>query len=250
MERNIAGGGGKASAVATTAVPLASLISLIPDCLCQFLRLPLQQLIQRFFHAPANQLFKLTVTGCGYLVSAAFDIVKNEKETESLNTSAICPCIFFLHTRNIINEWYAKDTSKKIRAVFRNKGMSVSTQSPYGYTRAEDGHPLIDEETAPVVELIFQLCAEGNGPGKIARILKERRIPTPGTLEVQRTGRTRRYHPDDPCRWISDTIADILEQDSYLGRTTRFKTAKLSYRSKKKIANPPEYGKHEKERTA
>ena len=152
-------------------------------------------------------------------------------------------CIFFSHTRNIINEWYAKDTSKKIRAVFRNKGMSgqrLSTNAPYGYTRGEDGHLLIDEETAPVVELIFQLCVEGNGPGKIARILKERGIPTPGTIEFQRTGRTRHYHPDDPCRWVSDTVADILEQDSYLGRTTNFKTAKLSYKSKKKIANPPE----------
>ncbi len=141
------------------------------------------------------------------------------------------------------NEWYAKDTSKKIRAVFRNKGMSgqrLSTNAPYGYTRAEDGHLLIDEETAPVVELIFQLCVEGNGPGKIARMLRERGIPTPGTIEFQRTGRTRRYHPDDPCRWTHDTVADILEQDAYLGRTTNFKTAKLSYKSKKKIANPPE----------
>ena len=149
----------------------------------------------------------------------------------------------FTPFRNIINEWYAKDTSKKIRAVFRNKGMSgqrVSTNAPYGYTRAEDGHLLIDEETAPVVELIFQLCVEGNGPGKIARMLKERGIPTPGTIEFQRTGRTRRYHPDAPCHWTPDTIADILDQDAYLGRTTNFKTAKLSYKCKKKINNPPE----------
>ena len=143
----------------------------------------------------------------------------------------------------MFNEWYAKDTSKKIRAVFRNKGMSgqrLSTNAPYGYIKGEDGHLLIDEETAPVVELIFQLCVEGNGPGKIARMLKERGIPTPGTIEFQRTGRTRRYHPDAPCRWTPDTIADILEQDAYLGRTTNFKTAKLSYKSKKKITNPPE----------
>ena len=149
----------------------------------------------------------------------------------------------FTPFRNIINEWYAKDTSKKIRAVFRNKGLSgqrVSTQAPYGYMKGEDGHLLIDEETAPVVELIFQLCVEGNGPGKIARMLKEREIPTPGTIEFQRTGRTRHYHPDDPCHWTPDTVADILEQDSYLGRTTNFKTAKLSYKSKKKISNPPE----------
>lgn len=149
----------------------------------------------------------------------------------------------FTPFRNIINEWYAKDTSKKIRAVFRNKGMSgqrLSTNAPYGYIKGEDGKLIVDEETAPVVELIFQLCTEGNGPGKIARMLKERAIPTPGTIEFQRTGRTRNYHPDDPCRWIPDTVANILDQDAYLGRTTNFKTTKLSFKSKKKIANPPE----------
>lgn len=166
-----------------------------------------------------------------------FIAVNDGVDSEDQNSNDFTPF------RNIINEWYAKDTSKKIRAVFRNKGMSgqrLSTNAPYGYTRAEDGHLLIDEETAPVVELIFQLCVEGNGPGKIARMLKERGIPTPGTIEFQRTGRTRRYHPDAPCRWTPDTIADILEQDAYLGRTTNFKTAKLSYKSKKKITNPPE----------
>lgn len=149
----------------------------------------------------------------------------------------------FTPFRNIINEWYAKDTSKKIRAVFRNKGMSgqrLSTNAPYGYIRGEDGHLLVDEETAPVVELIFQLCAEGNGPGKIARMLKERGIPSPGTIEFQRTGRTRNYHPDEPFTWSESSIANILEQDAYLGRTTNFKTTKLSYKSKKTIENTPD----------
>ena len=149
----------------------------------------------------------------------------------------------FTPFRNIMNEWYAKDTSKKIRAVFRNKGMSgqrLASNAPYGYIKGEDGHLLVDEETAPVVELIFQLCVEGNGPGKIARMLKEREIPTPGTIEFQRTGRTSRYYPDDPCRWNPATVLSILEQDTYLGRTTNFKTTKLSYKSKKAIINPPD----------
>lgn len=144
----------------------------------------------------------------------------------------------FAPFRNIINEWYAKDTSKKIRAVFRNKGMSgqrLFTNAPYGYIKGENGHLLVDEETAPVVELIFRLCAEGNGPGKIARMLKERGIPTPGTIGFQRTGWTRNYHPDDPCAWSEGSIANILEQDAYLGRTTNFKTGKLSYKSKKTL---------------
>ena len=149
----------------------------------------------------------------------------------------------FTPFRNIINEWYAKDTSKKIRSVFSNKGLSgqrLSTNAPYGYIKGEDGHLLVDEETAPVVELIFQLCVEGNGPGKIARMLKEREIPTPGTLEFQRTGRTRNYHPDAPCAWNESTIANILGQDAYLGRTTNFKTTKLSYKCKKTIENTPD----------
>ena len=99
---------------------------------------------------------------------------------------------------------------------------------------------MVDEETAPVVELIFQLCVEGNGPGKIARMLKEREIPTPGTITFQRTGQTSRYFPDDPCRWNPATVLSILGQDAYLGRTTNFKTTKLSYKSKKTVINSPD----------
>ena len=149
----------------------------------------------------------------------------------------------FTPFRNIINEWYAKDTSKKIRAVFRAKGMSgkrLSTQVPYGYIKDAEGNLLADEETAPVVRLIFQLAAEGEGPGKIARKLREMEIITPGTLDFHRTGRTDRYDPEHPCQWNSSTIAYILEQMDYLGHTVNFKTTKKSYKSKKKIENTPD----------
>lgn len=69
--------------------------------------------------------------------------------------------------RNIINEWYAKDTSKKIRAVFRAKGLSgkrLSTQAPYGYLKGENGQLIEDTETAPVVRLIFRLAVDGEWP--------------------------------------------------------------------------------------
>ena len=91
----------------------------------------------------------------------------------------------------ITNEWYAKDASKKIRAVFRAKGLSgkrLSTQVPYGYLKGENGELVEDTETAPVVRLIFRLAVEGNGPGEIARILREKQIVTPGTLAFQRIG--------------------------------------------------------------
>ncbi len=151
-------------------------------------------------------------------------------------------CDVILYVR-LTNEWYAKDTSKKVRAVFRNKGMSgqrLGGIAPYGYVKGENGQLLIDEETAPVVKLIFQLCVEGHGTGKIARMLKEREIPTPGTINFQRTGRTSRYHPDAPCLWREETVSGILRQDAYLGRTTNFKYSKPSFKSKKTVLNPPE----------
>ena len=147
----------------------------------------------------------------------------------------------FTPFRNIINEWYAKDTSKKIRAAFRAKGMSgkrISTKAPYGYLRDSEGNLSIDEETAPVVRLIFQLAAEGNGPGKIARHLRDMEIVTPGTLKFERTGQEKRSEP--PCHWESSTIVKILENRDYLGHTVNFKTTRLSYKSKKMIENPLE----------
>lgn len=149
----------------------------------------------------------------------------------------------FTPFRNIINEWYAKDTSKKIKAVFRAKGLSgerISTNIPYGYLQDENKHLVVDEETAPVVRIIFQLCAEGNGPGKIARILREREIKTPRTMDFLRTGRTDGYDPDDPCGWASTTVASILSHKEYLGHTVNFKTTKKSYKSKRFIKNPEE----------
>ena len=145
--------------------------------------------------------------------------------------------------RNIMNEWYAKDTSKKVRAVLRNKGMSgqrLGGITPYGYIKDESGQLLLDEETAPVVKLIFQLCVEGNGTGKIARILSERAIPTPATVNFQRFGRTKGYHPDMPCLWASESVSSILAQDTYLGQTTNFKYSRPSFKSKRSIRNPAE----------
>lgn len=149
----------------------------------------------------------------------------------------------FTPFRNIMNEWYAKDTSKKLRAVLRNKGMSgkrIAVRAPYGYIRCADGSLIVDEEAKPIVQLIFQLCIEGNGARKISRILQERKIPSPATLEFQRTGHTKRYHPDTPYYWPTATIACMLKQDTYIGQTTNFKTFKPSYKSKRMIKNPPE----------
>ena len=76
--------------------------------------------------------------------------------------------------------------------------MPITSQPVYGYLKGPDGHFVVDPEAAPVVKQIFSLCLAGNGPTKIARMLTEQNIPTPGTMEYRRTGSTRRYYPDYP----------------------------------------------------
>ena len=146
----------------------------------------------------------------------------------------------FAPLRNIFNEWLVRDTSKKIRAVKRSKGMSgkpVTSKPVYGYLMDEDENFIIDEEAAPVVKQIYRLCLAGNGPTKIARMLTEQQIPTPGTLEYRRTGSTRRYHPGYECKWAANTVVHILENREYTGCLVNFKTTTQSYKCSKIIYN-------------
>ena len=157
--------------------------------------------------------------------------------------SGILNCKSVLLYARLSNEWYAKDISKKIRAVVRAKGMSgkrLGSQTPYGYLKGKNGELIVDEETAPVVRLIYELCSAGNGPGKIARMLRERKINTPRTMDFLRTGRSDRYDPNDPFGWTSATIAGILGKREYLGHTVNFKTTRKSFKSKRVIHNPEE----------
>lgn len=98
--------------------------------------------------------------------------------------------------KNLFNEWYARDTSKKIRAVVKAKaerGERVSTQIPYGYMKdpLQKNHLIIDPETAPIVKEIFTRCASGIGPKNIGNILRDRQV-----LKPRETRRGCRY-----CRW-------------------------------------------------
>ena len=149
----------------------------------------------------------------------------------------------FTPLRNLFNEWLVRDTSKKIKAVKRAKGMSgkpVTSKPVYGYLMDKDENYIVDEEAAPVVRQIYQLCLAGNGPTKIARMLTEQQIPTPGTLEYRRTGSTRRYHPGYECKWATNTVVHLLENREYTGCLVNFKTEKPSYKLKHSIENPPE----------
>ncbi len=150
----------------------------------------------------------------------------------------------FAPFKNLFNEWFARDTSKKIRAVVKAKaerGERVSTQIPYGYKKDPDvkGHLLIDEETAPVVRMIFDLCSAGNGPRIIANILREKKILKPTIYRYQQTGTYYRItDTEDIYGWNDRTVAGILDNEVYLGHTINCKTTVASYKDKRKLERP------------
>lgn len=142
----------------------------------------------------------------------------------------------FTPFRNIINEWYAKDTSKKVKAVLRAKGMSgkhVSPVPPYGYKKDERDKTkwVIDEEAAWVVREIYRLYLEGAGTKEIADILTARGIETP-IIYFKRRGMPVRSKSEVPDVWSMATVAGILKQEAYTGCTVNFKTRKKSYKTK------------------
>ena len=137
----------------------------------------------------------------------------------------------FTPFRNIMNEFYARDTSRKIRSVFKSKGMSgkhLTGTVIYGYLWDEKReHWLLDEEAAEVVRRIFSLTLEGYGPYQIACKLSADRIEIPVVhLARFNEGVNRSKSVKDPYGWGSSTIVNILKKREYLGHTINFKTRK------------------------
>ena len=154
----------------------------------------------------------------------------------------------FTPFRNIINEWYAKDTSKKIRAVKRSKGMAgehIGSHPPYGYMKNPENKKewIIDEEAAEVVREIFRLCVGGYGPTRIAHILTERKILCPTYYALEKGGKQRTVLPADKYTWNGPVVAKILDRMDYLGHTVNFKTHVKSYKVHKTIYNSPDQWK-------
>lgn len=150
----------------------------------------------------------------------------------------------FLPVQDWFNEMHAKNTSKKVRTVFQNKGMSgkpLTTVIPYGYRKneAELSHWLIDEDAAEIVRRIFRLCVEGYGPTQIANILFSEGVPTP-TEHWQAQGRKTSALPAIPHKWAARTVADILERLEYCGHTVNFRSTTRSFKDKTKIHRPKE----------
>ena len=150
--------------------------------------------------------------------------------------------------KNLFNEWYARDTSKKIRAVFKAKaerGERLGTTIPYGYRRdpnsGKECRLLINEETAPVVKMIFAMCAEGIGPSNISKALEERKILKPTMYRFMREGKYGTHtDTENPYKWNERTIADILDNEIYLGHTINCRTRIASFKDKRTIKVPKE----------
>lgn len=137
----------------------------------------------------------------------------------------------FTPFRNIMNEFYARDTSRKIRSVFKSKGMSgkhLTGTVIYGYLWDEKReHWLVDEEAAAVVRHIFALAMESYGPYQIATKLSEEKIEMPAVhLARYGEGVNKNKAFADIYRWSASTIVEILKKQEYLGHTVNFKTRK------------------------
>jgi len=143
---------------------------------------------------------------------------------------------------NIFNEWYAAQTSKKIRAVQKAKadnGERVSASIPYGYKKSPNNPKqwIIDEPAAEVVRYIYKLCLEGLGPTQIAKRLRAEKILCP-TAYFESVGKaTANKTPSDPYRWCGDTTKRIIDNRQYTGCTINFKSSMISYKIHKRLPN-------------
>ena len=147
--------------------------------------------------------------------------------------------------KNWFNEFFAKDTSRKIRAVQKAKGERgerLTVHVPYGYMKNPENPKewIIDEEAAQVVKKIFTLCMNGRGPSQIADQLEKDKVLTPTAYKNKQGVKTPHTEPENPYRWHESTIVNILERKEYIGATVNFKTYTNSIWDKKQRENPEE----------
>ena len=170
-----------------------------------------------------------------------FIAVSNGVDSTDASSSEFAPFL------NIMNEWYLRDCSRKLKAAYRTKGNSgkpTTSHPPYGYRKSpEDKNQwIVDEESARVVKRIFNLCVEGYGPGQIAKILMNDKIETPSYYWGKQgiSAWQSKYDPNRPYDWTSDSVARMLERIEYLGHTVNFKTFRQDYKNNKMLHNPKE----------
>ena len=165
--------------------------------------------------------------------------INDNVDTDSSESNDLMPF------KNLFNEWFIRDTSRKIRAVLKAKaerGERLGTRAPYGYRKAPDTKKLIvDDEAAAIVRRIFAMCASGSGPSQIARILKKEQILTPTMYAYTRFGITHTcLDTAHPYNWSDSAIANLLENEIYLGNTVNMKHSSRSYKDKRRVEHPRE----------
>ena len=165
--------------------------------------------------------------------------INDNVDTDSSESNDLMPF------KNLFNEWFIRDTSRKIRAVLKAKaerGERLGTRAPYGYRKDPDTKKLIvDEEAAAIVRRIFAMCAGGSGPSQIARILKKEQILTPTMYAYTKYGMTHTgLDTQRPYHWSGDTVADMLENEIYLGNTVNMKYSTKSYKDKRRVEHSRE----------
>ena len=149
---------------------------------------------------------------------------------------------------NIMSEWYARDTSRKIKAVAHakgNAGKPLTYKPVYGYRKSpEDKHKwIVDEDAAAVVRRIFQMTIDGMGAHQIARVLTEEKTEKPSYYFVTRLKTSEKPSSrdlSDPYTWVGSTITAMLKKPEYLGHTVNFRTYKESYKDKQSKWNTPD----------
>ena len=147
--------------------------------------------------------------------------------------------------RNVMNEMYARDISRKIRSSHRLRGNAGEplSQPPYGYLKSTENKKkwIIDPEAAQVVKDIFRMCLEGKGNETIARILQERKVLIPMAYWKEKgLGRGGKKTQTDPYKWCKSSVAKILSNQEYCGDVINFKTYSKSFKKKARLANPEE----------
>ena len=148
-----------------------------------------------------------------------------------------------LPMKNIFNQYYPADCSRKTRQALKTKAMRgeyIGSYAPYGYRKSEeDKHVLeIDEQKAPIIIRMFEMAAyEGYGYNKIARILSEQKVITPSAYQAEISG--RRFEKD-PYDWNLATVHKMMENQTYLGHTINGRKRKISFKSKRMLKQPEE----------
>lgn len=147
---------------------------------------------------------------------------------------------------NIMNEWYAKDTSNKIKAIFKSRmkdGMRCSGSIPYGYKRKPDDKQtlIVDKPAAEVVRKIFRLACQGNSTTAIADILTAEQVLIPAAYAALHNPKNCRHKSvKDPCRWNATTVGYILDRQEYLGHTVLGKSICENFKTKQRRAATPD----------